>query len=87
MESYRLGLGIAKETGNRNLEGYAYNNLGSVYESLDDVKKAIAFYQLGLGIAKETGDRELKRHGYSNLARSYYFLAIFLKPRSLVNLV
>ena len=79
MESYRLGLGIAKETGNRNLEGYAYNNLGSVYESLNDVKKAIAFYQLGLGIAKETGDRELKRHGYSNLARSYYFFGDIFK--------
>ena len=58
MEFFRLGLGIAKETGHRNSEGTGYNNLGAVYHSLGDFKKAMEFYGLGLGIAKETGDRE-----------------------------
>ena len=71
MEFYRLGLGIAQDTGNRNLEGCAYINLGSVYHSLGDLEKAMKSFRLGLKIAKETGNRNLEGSAYNNLGGVY----------------
>ena len=67
MEFYRLGLGITKETGDRDSEGNGYNNLGCSYLSLGDIRKAMEFCQLGLEIAQETGNRDAEGRGYINL--------------------
>ena len=71
MEFCQLGLEIAQETGDRHSEGPGYNNLGSVYRSFGDLKKAMKFYRLGLEIAQETGNRHFEGHGYNNLGGAY----------------
>ena len=45
----------------------AYINLGNVYYSLCDDKKAIDFHQQALRIAKEIGDKNTERLSYNNL--------------------
>ena len=74
MEFYGLGLGIAKETGDRESEGTGCINLGSAYHSLGDIKKAMEFCQLGLGIAQDTGNRNSEGCAYINLGGVYHSL-------------
>ena len=87
MEFYQLGLGIAKETGNRDSEGHGYNGLGCAHLSLGDSRKGKEFCQLGLGIAKATGNRDSEGHGYNGLGCAYLSLGDFRKERSFVSWV
>ena len=41
-----------------------YNNLGVVYQSLGESKKAIELFQRGLRIAKETGNKDAEGTRY-----------------------
>ena len=51
IECYNLHLKIAKEVGDKNGEGNAYNNLVNAYYSLGDFKTAIDYHNLHLKIA------------------------------------
>jgi tetratricopeptide (TPR) repeat protein len=54
LEAQRVAARLA---GNRQAEGAALGNLGSAYDDLGDVRKAIEFYEQSLVIAREIGDR------------------------------
>ena len=72
-----MSLTIATETGNKDGKGTVYNNLGSAYKSLGEVRKAIEFYQLSLTIATETGNKGGKGTVYNNLGSAYASLTDF----------
>ena len=55
-------------------EGYALNNLGLVYASLGETKRAIQFYEQRLPIAREIGDRRSEGGVLNNLGNAYYNL-------------
>ena len=76
----------AKEAGNKATKGYGYINLGSVYSSLGDLKKAKEFCQLGLGIAQETGNRDCEGKGYNVLGCVYHSLGDFRKAKEFCQL-
>ena len=58
------GLVIAKEVGEKVVEGKAYWNLSIAYSSLYDFRKAIDFYQKIVSIAKETENKRLEGISY-----------------------
>ena len=62
---------IARENGDKDLEGEAYVNLGNAYRHLGDFKQAIEFYQQGLSIAKEIENKDLEGSLYENLGNAY----------------
>ena len=71
IEFYQLSLTIATETAQKDSKGVVYNNLGSVYKSLGDLRKAIEFYQLSLTIATEVGHKNCEGVVYNNLGSAY----------------
>ena len=81
-----MALNEAKEAGNKATKGCRYINLGSVYNSLGDLKKAKEFCQLGLGIAQETGNRDCEGKGYNVLGCVYYSLGDFRKAKEFFQL-
>ena len=60
-------------------EGNAYGNLGNVYWSVGDFKKAIEYHKLHLKIAEEVGDKHGKGNAYGNLGNAFYRLGDFKK--------
>ena len=81
-----MALNEAKEAGNKAAKGYTYINLGGVYNSLGDLKKAKEFCQLGLGIAQETGNRDCEGQGYNVLGCVYGSLGNFRKAKEFFQL-
>ena len=79
MEYHQLSLNLFKEVGDKAGEGGAYGNLGIVYSSLGDFRKAIEHHQLRLGIAKEVQDRAGEGRAYGNLGNDYRDLGDFRK--------
>ena len=79
IEFYKLGLTIAKETGNKYSEGRGYIDFGKAYQSLHYSQKAIEFHQQGLSIVKKTGDKDTEQFAYGELARAFRSLGDFLK--------
>jgi len=71
---FELALKKAREIGNKDSEGTAYNNLGGVYHDLGDLQKAIEFFQLSLSIAKKTGNKDSEGNAYYNLGGVYHDL-------------
>lgn len=68
------GLGIARETGNKDLEVEAKMNIGVVYRFLGDIKKAMEFLEPCLSIAKEARNKPLEGAVYRNLGFAYHYL-------------
>ena len=81
-----MALNEAQEAGNKAAKGYRCINLGSVYSSLGDLKKAKEFCQLGLGIAQETGNRDCEGQGYNVLGCVYGSLGNFRKAKEFFQL-
>ncbi|XP_044168970.1 tetratricopeptide repeat protein 28-like [Acropora millepora] len=65
--------------GDRAGEGRAYGNLGIVYKSLGDFRKAIEHHEKHLKIAIEIGDRAGEGRAYGNLGIAYTSLGDFRK--------
>ena len=59
------------EIGDRHGEGAAYNNLGTVFSSLGDYKKAKEYFEKALAITVEIGDREGEATCYHKLGNVY----------------
>ena len=55
---------IAKEVGDRAVEGKAYSDLGFTYYKLDEFRRAMECHKKHLSIVKEVGDRIGKGHAY-----------------------
>ena len=60
---------IAEETGNKRLEGTAYNSLGIAHRYLGDFEKASDFFKRSLRIAEESREKGLEGTVYNNLGR------------------
>ena len=72
-------LEIAKDQGDKNLEGATYFNLGSFYLNMKDCNKAIECYELCLKYMTEEDDMDLKVHIYACLGDAYLNLNNFKK--------
>lgn len=70
---------IAKDVGNKTLEGAACGNLGLAYRALGDLKKAIDYHEYHLKIAKEVGDKVGEGGAYGNLENVFRALGYFTK--------
>ena len=84
LEYYQIDLCIAKDTGDKNREGYVYSLLGSTYLSLGE--KAIGFHPQGpqaLGIAKEVKNKDLegKAVGDFKQAAEFYQQALSIAKK------
>ena len=79
IEWHQQSLSIAKEIENKGVEGVAYTNLGSAYDSLGDYKKAIEFHQQSLSIAKMIEDKGTEGVAYINLGNAYRSLGGYEK--------
>ena len=65
IEFYQKNGNIANEIGNKESEKKGYFNVGCMYASRGDYRKAIQeLYQQGLTIAKEVGDKETEEKAY-----------------------
>ena len=56
-----------------------YNNLGVVYQSLGESKKAIELFNRGLRIAQSTGSKDAEGNEYIKLSYAYRSLVDFEK--------
>ena len=74
---YRVIEKISKEVGDGAGKVAAYSNLGNVYFSLGDFKKAIEYHERQLKISKEVGDGAGEVAAYSNLGNAYFSLGDF----------
>ena len=74
IEFHQRGLSIAKEIGNRDLEGRACLKLGKAYHYLGHFEKAKEFHQDGLSIAKGIGNQDLEGEAYISLGNAYHSL-------------
>ncbi|TRY93659.1 hypothetical protein DNTS_001114 [Danionella cerebrum] len=93
MEMFTQALHIAKESGDRGLEGEAAYRLGLVYQSTGDQKAAIKFFRMCMEIFSNLGDtdslgRTYKAFGKSleckqerNLEEAYMCLGNILKSK------
>ena len=75
-----------KKVGDKHGEGKAYGNLGNVYHSLGDFKKAIEYHNLHLDIAKEIGNKHGEGNASGNLGIAYDSLGDFKKAIEYHNL-
>ena len=53
--------------GDKVLEGSAYGNIGTSFQSLGDFQKAVDYHKLCLKIAKEVENKNLEGQAYGNL--------------------
>ena len=74
LEFYQMGLGIAKETGNRDSVGKAYGNLGVAYWALGVREKASDYFRESLRVAKETENKDLEGTAYGLLGGECHLL-------------
>ena len=73
VEWYEKSLRIAREAYDLDAEGKAYLNLGAVYESRNDLPKAMEWYEKSLRIAREACDRATEGKAYVSLGLVYGF--------------
>jgi tetratricopeptide (TPR) repeat protein len=63
----RQALTLCVETGDRRIEGHAWDSLGYAEHHLGDLAQAAACYQRALSIAREVGDRRLEASTLTHL--------------------
>lgn len=71
IEHYEQSLMMAREFGNRYVEGNALGNLGLAYANLGETRRAIEQFELALVIAREIGDHRGERSALSSLGLAY----------------
>ena len=79
IENHQHGLSIAKETGNRDLEGRACLKLGKAHHYRGDFEEAKEFHHDALSIAKEIGNQDLEGQAYISLGNAYHSLGDLVK--------
>jgi hypothetical protein len=68
---YERALEVARQTGDRQGEGFVLAHLGTAYQSIGELQRAIAMYEQALEIAREIGDRRGEGNILAGLAGSY----------------
>lgn len=71
LDSYLKSLKICEEIGNKQGIVTSYNNIGNVYEILDDNEKSISFHLKSLKLSREIGDKNGEANSYSNIGNIY----------------
>jgi CHAT domain-containing protein/Flp pilus assembly protein TadD len=79
LNSWHHALKYFLENKDRFGELACYTNLGAVYQSLGDFRKAIEYHEKSLKIAREIGDKSGESKCYGNLGIVYYSLGDFRK--------
>jgi tetratricopeptide (TPR) repeat protein len=69
---HRAALAIARETGDRDGEESALNNLGNAYLQLGQSADAVGCYRAALVITREFGDRYQEGEVLRNLGTAYW---------------
>ena len=77
-KTIQKALELAKKTGNSNLIGAAYNNLGNSEIEKGNKEKASEYYKLGLELSQEYGDLAGVSTGYNNLGYMFYAVIDFM---------
>ncbi|XP_067034132.1 tetratricopeptide repeat protein 28-like [Acropora muricata] len=78
-ESLEKRVIITIEKGDRAEEGNAYGDLGNIYFSRNDFRKAIEYKEKHLKIAREIGDQAGEGQAYGILGNAYFSLGDFRK--------
>ena len=81
IEYHQQALDIAREIGDRRLEGNTLGNLGNGYRALGQFDKAIAHHQQALDIAREIGNWLGEGHQLANLGISFARLEDYPKAQ------
>ena len=71
---YEQALVIAREIGDRRIEGSALSNLGNVYKNLGQLEKAIKYHEQALKIMQYVRDRRGEGSVLGNLGIAYKYL-------------
>jgi tetratricopeptide (TPR) repeat protein len=71
LEWANVGLEHVRADENREAEETLLNNIGTVYDSLDQREQALDFFNRALPIQKEVGDRYCEGITHYNLAMTY----------------
>lgn len=71
VELHGQALEIARAVGNRNDEGFAFNNLGAAHAALGEHASAVNHYQQALAIYREVGNRAAEGLALNNLMLSW----------------
>ncbi|GAK57548.1 tetratricopeptide TPR_2 [Candidatus Vecturithrix granuli] len=68
---YEKALELARNKGDRRIEGAILGNLGDAYAKLEELSRAIEYYEQGLNIARNVGDKENEALWLNNLGNAY----------------
>ena len=71
IECQKQCINIAKELGQKDVEGHAFGKLGNAHHILGDFKQAIEYHKKNLSIAKELGHRHQEGNAYAALGRAH----------------
>ena len=71
IDLHTQALAIARDTGNRRVEGSALGNLGNCHDSLGDYRQAIDLHTQALAIARDTGNRRVEANALGNLGNCH----------------
>ncbi|MFC1976472.1 CHAT domain-containing protein, partial [Chloroflexota bacterium] len=71
LEYYQQSLTIVKDIGDRAGEGVILNNLGGIYDNLEQYEWALEYYQQSLIIRQEVGDRAGEGTSLNNIGHIY----------------
>ena len=80
-EYHENALAIGMEIGDRKGEGAAYGNLGNVFYSLGEYKKAKEYYDKAVVITVEICDRKEEGTIYGNLGNVFHSLCEYIKAK------
>ena len=82
-ELFKKSLNIVKETGNKQLEGSCYGNLGRVLWSLGENAKARGYIEKSIAFRKENinGDKEGEASDYANLGNVFQSIGEYRKAK------
>ncbi|HHN47391.1 MAG TPA: tetratricopeptide repeat protein [Bacteroidales bacterium] len=71
MQDFQKGVELSKLTGKRELEGFAYNSLGSLSLSRSENDLALQYFKESLAIAEEISDEGFIANQLTNIGRVY----------------
>ena len=74
IEYHKRYLKIAREVGDKGVEGNACCFLGNAYRNMGDYKTSIDYHEQDLKIAKEQGEKHRQGRAYCNLGIAYHRL-------------
>jgi tetratricopeptide (TPR) repeat protein/DNA-binding CsgD family transcriptional regulator len=77
IEDFQKGVELSKLTGNRKLEGFAYNSLGSLNLARSENELALRYFRESLAIAEEISDEGFIANQMTNIGKVYENKGLF----------